>query len=1081
MAKVSLRIYNREIDRLIEQGQIDEAVAHCRHILQTFPKHLETYRMLGKAYLEAKQYEEAVDVFGRVLMAVPGDFVSHVGLSIINDEQNKLDDAIWHMERAFEEQPSNAAIQGELQRLYGRRDGTVPPKVRMTRGALAHMYVQGELFPQAIAEIRAVLTQDPQRTDMQSLLAFSYFKSGQKAEAAELCRQFVQKYPYSFDANRILLEIETPEKGGGNAQTYRVRIGEMDPYAALVTDSVFSANEVSDSAVNLEKLEYIGGDSSSGKGWTPTLGIELESASTGLAESAFDGQPDWLKAGGFNDDNQPISSALPTAPAEGAVSNHEDDMPDSLREAGWGESTSTEQPVSFLDESTAEIGDEPTPVDLPDWLKDTSTQQTQAPLNIQPESDSLTPSDPPDRLGPLENAQPNLPAREDPLPVQPSSSEEELPDWLGSLGVAAATAAISQPQFETRKDIPEWLSGLGDTEATPSEQQPNDSPTLTDAPDWLSFTQEDSEPIKSMSPEPEVIPEASVPDWLSHLDETAKEETVSQDEWISEVNVPPEAQEASLPDQIQTAEPRREIPSVESLGTSAQKQEDGVAWLESLAAKYEAKQEETVSDSNQSSDTPPEWVAQVQTIHPTLLQDEISLPSSKEIKSPQEESPSQSTGLSSQELDDAIAWLESLAEKHGAQPEELVTDPTGRSETPPEWIQQVQSQGGADLFEGTAPQIETQNNEQDLLGGFASLPESAADETGTWFDGLDQKEKATHPSATEDSAFEISPDLHESLDLNSESMKSTESTSDVPAWLKTAGQESPVENGVHVSQNLSKQDLADWLSSLDDEPGLDMDPEPILSSARPPIPPVTQPVSSPPVSEPSLPNWLNEPSPSQELEEEIVPESSVPTAETVLPSLEADLPDWLQEADESNLEQAEEDLPPWLHRERYEAEEPKQPTPTSPSDWHPVEPKPKSEPLSKQQPDSGVFVQPAKVTPAMTNTLPAPESREPLPVEKKKPVKSVRPQKIDSSMQVNILVQAKGELERGDIPAALDHYGRLIKKGKNLEETIRDLTESLYRYPVEVGIWQTLGDAYMRANRLKEALESYNKAEELIR
>ncbi|MBK8419945.1 tetratricopeptide repeat protein [Candidatus Villigracilis saccharophilus] len=80
-----------------------------------------------------------------------------------------------------------------------------------------------------------------------------------------------------------------------------------------------------------------------------------------------------------------------------------------------------------------------------------------------------------------------------------------------------------------------------------------------------------------------------------------------------------------------------------------------------------------------------------------------------------------------------------------------------------------------------------------------------------------------------------------------------------------------------------------------------------------------------------------------------------------------------------------------------------------------------------------------------------------------------------------VLNQAKDELDRGDIPAALDHYGKLIKKGKNLEEAIRDLSESLYRYPVEVGIWQTLGDAYMRSNRLKEALEAYNKAEELIR
>src|SRR5512146_2021475 len=143
MAKVSLRIYNREIESLIDQARLDEAVAHCRHILQTFPKHLETYRLLGKAYLESKRYDEAVDVFSRVLMSVPDDFVSHVGMSIILDEQNKLDESIWHMERAFEAQPSNAAIQGELQRLFGRRDGVEPTKIRMTRGALAQMYVQG--------------------------------------------------------------------------------------------------------------------------------------------------------------------------------------------------------------------------------------------------------------------------------------------------------------------------------------------------------------------------------------------------------------------------------------------------------------------------------------------------------------------------------------------------------------------------------------------------------------------------------------------------------------------------------------------------------------------------------------------------------------------------------------------------------------------------------------------------------------------------------------------------------------------------------------------------------------------------
>ena len=37
MAKVSLRTYNREIETLIDHGHLDEAIAHCHHILKTFP------------------------------------------------------------------------------------------------------------------------------------------------------------------------------------------------------------------------------------------------------------------------------------------------------------------------------------------------------------------------------------------------------------------------------------------------------------------------------------------------------------------------------------------------------------------------------------------------------------------------------------------------------------------------------------------------------------------------------------------------------------------------------------------------------------------------------------------------------------------------------------------------------------------------------------------------------------------------------------------------------------------------------------------------------------------------------------
>src|SRR5512139_3494118 len=254
MAKVSLRAYNREIEAMIDRGQFDEAIAHCRHILKTYPKHLETYRLLGKAYLESKHYGDAVDIFSRILTSVPNDFVAQVGMSIIRDEENKLDDAIWHMERAFETQPSNPAIQAELQRLYARRDGVKPPRIRMTRGALANMYVQGELYPQAISEIRSVLKDDPERADMQALLARALYRSGSRNEAADVATSLLRRYPYSLDANRVLVEIlgtEHPE----TAQMYRQRVFELDPYAAQVTGSIFLTSAVSDAAVNIERLD----------------------------------------------------------------------------------------------------------------------------------------------------------------------------------------------------------------------------------------------------------------------------------------------------------------------------------------------------------------------------------------------------------------------------------------------------------------------------------------------------------------------------------------------------------------------------------------------------------------------------------------------------------------------------------------------------------------------------------------------------------------------------------------------------------------------------------------------------------
>ncbi len=79
------------------------------------------------------------------------------------------------------------------------------------------------------------------------------------------------------------------------------------------------------------------------------------------------------------------------------------------------------------------------------------------------------------------------------------------------------------------------------------------------------------------------------------------------------------------------------------------------------------------------------------------------------------------------------------------------------------------------------------------------------------------------------------------------------------------------------------------------------------------------------------------------------------------------------------------------------------------------------------------------------------------------------------------LSSARAALREGNIPAALKEYKKLIKRNKLLEEVIYDLREALYQYPVDVTIWETLGQAYTRSNRLQDALDAYTKAEELLR
>jgi len=57
----------------------------------------------------------------------------------------------------------------------------------------------------------------------------------------------------------------------------------------------------------------------------------------------------------------------------------------------------------------------------------------------------------------------------------------------------------------------------------------------------------------------------------------------------------------------------------------------------------------------------------------------------------------------------------------------------------------------------------------------------------------------------------------------------------------------------------------------------------------------------------------------------------------------------------------------------------------------------------------------------------------------------------------------------------------LIKSGNGLDEIIREINLHTSGNPSDATLWQLIGDAYARKNDLQSALESYNKAEDLLK
>ena len=1133
MATISLRAYNKEIDAMIDNGEVKEAVAHCRHILRLYPKHIETYRLLGKAYLESQRFTEAADVLQRVLSSLPDDFISQIGMSMIREDEGNLDAAIYHMERAFEAQPSNTAVQDELKRLYGRRDGVAPAKIRLTRGALVRMYARGDLYQQAIAEARVALVEQPDRVDLEVILARMYFLSGQKMPATEVSSRLVEKLPYCFEANRILADVLPGTSRAEDAEVYMQRVYALDPYLAHLPAGTESSADASEDSVMVEKFEgELEEEAETQPDWAQSVGVQLEQ------KEEEEVLPDWLTT--LDTQEQPPEAApVEEAAAEqdwgkieiepdleevapvGESEAPEEELPDWMRAAGWQSANGEVVDETAAEEQISEVADElaASEGELPEWLQEIAPVEELEALAEQKveqtseeddawlesiladaEQKASTLSDleltPPEETAetveavdagaelPLMTNEEELVESEDAVSLL--SEAPEIPDWLAGMATVDESAGEPIAAAAETSDDDDWLDIVLPKEEAAAEEDKEvvfpseemESPDLTPLSfetgqdfEWL---EEETEPFAAEIP---VEPSPVVEDFFTEAEKAAPVGTDATQptrvhspefeaapfapvfEDLNEVSAPVEKVEPFTAEGAFTEHPEEMIaesaPALlgeDDLSITNQTEPSVEDQSEIAADEYAAMEEESedlfVPDWLKESLDKEVGEIEYETSEPAL---EEPIPADTEHAF-ESESESSVADTFNPEMDDdaAFAWLEALAARQGADEGTLQVPAEERVEETPDWIKSKLEEGE---IEPLPPVEETvENLEPEPVGDEA--PESAMEEgepeaaTAEEIPDLTPEETTaveTEPASwseeefatpieaaqpeTANATYEELPDwLKETLEVEEEVAEEEVESFGEPVIFRAAGEWVPEEVGetpaeIELQDEVELEPEVEILpeeeiaSDLEAAPEIPVEGEPAAESVEPTAEPITLAEDTEPEE---VPEWL------QDLAEEHPRKVTGMLVDVETP------PEWLKD-----LEGEESGLMP--EATPYAAS-------TGKTGWLTDEEEPTAPPVEDTSP--------LRVTPTAVGVAPSSASD---------------------------LYNAQAALNAQNIEGALEYYNKLIGRGEALEDTIHDLRDAIYRYPIDVSIWQSLGDAYARSNQLQEALDAYTKAEELLR
>ncbi len=442
-----------------------------------------------------------------------------------------------------------------------------------------------------------------------------------------------------------------------------------------------------------------------------------------------------------------------------------------------------------------------------------------------------------------------------------------------------------------------------------------------------------------------------------------------------------------------------------------------------------------------------------------------------------------------EEIDEGFAWLEGLAARQGAD-EALLLKPEERMETPPQWVQELSGQeqsspeeeetltsgGEADVSEDELKLEPQQLFEQGIID--QNLEEETPDQPEV--EVPEQPGEAAVPAMDDaDAAFAwleslaVKQGADEALLLSPEERQETP-----PDWIQEAQREAAEhveeldveeEASLPATEETAIPEMPEWLRDLAEK------------GTTPPFEPAIDEQEQIDAGAPVEESRIEEIFPEKSLEEQAGAVFEEETFQAEVPAKEQpedipDLPEWLAE---STIEAGEEEDAVWLPPEgltqRIDLNEAglveleklpnigfilAQNIITYRETFGPFKNLEDLEnvtgigPTNIEELKEYIFIEPAQQLEAES---PAPHSDLPSEVQ-----------------------MAHDELQQGKLEDAIAQYTHLINSRKHLQDVIQDLQTAIYLNPVEVSLWQTLGDAYLRADQVQEALDAYTKAEQLL-